>query len=226
MAQPRAIPTRELLGRELTEDELAGGPGHLYTEGPLSHAACRPAVAVAGTRNPSAGGLVEARAVSAWLASNGAAVVSGLASGIDTMAHETAMQAGGRTIAVLGTPLDRQYPESNEWLRRRIAAGHLVISQFPNGGGISRGNFVARNRTIALLSDAAIIVEAGERSGTLHLAREALRLRRPLFICRPLYDANPAWLAGMIAGGATLLDDYPSAFAGMLDRRQPPTDTH
>lgn len=218
----RTVTVGELLGRQLDGAELVGAPPRLHVEGPTHLQMRRPAVGVVGSRNPTAVGAEEARSLSAWLACNRVTVVSGLAAGVDTIAHETAIKAGGRTAAVLGTPLDRQYPASNERLRAKIAAHHMVVSQFPQGGSVSKRNFVMRNRTIALISDAAIIVEAGEHSGTIHVAREALRLGRPLFVCRPAVEAGPRWLAAILGCGATMVDGYGDAFGWLLPGGQPP----
>ncbi len=105
---------------------------------------------------------------------SGGVVVSGLAAGIDTAAHRGAMEAGGKTIAVLGTPLDVSYPKENSGLQEIIARDHLVVSQFAPGSKTIRASFPIRNRTMALLTDATVIVEAGESSGTLHQGWEAI----------------------------------------------------
>ena len=88
-------------------------------------------------------------------------IVSGLAAGIDAISHRTAIKMKGQTIAVIGTPLNKRYPQSNTGLQNEIAAKHLVVSQFPIGHPITKGNFVRRNKTMALISDATVIVEAG-----------------------------------------------------------------
>ncbi len=119
---------------------------------------------------------------------NDAIVVSGLAEGIDTAAHTTAIEEGGRTIAVLGTPLNRVYPRSNLELLEIIKCYHLAISEFPIGQITAPQHFVFRNRTMALISNATIIVEAKDDSGSLHQGWEALRLGRPLFIWKSILD--------------------------------------
>ena len=202
------VSPEDLLGRGLNDVEMRNAPRQLYTKGPMETPLRQPKVSVIGTRKPTRAGIQEAQAVASMLADEGVTVVSGLAMGIDTVAHRTAIDKGGRTVAVLGTPLDKQYPRSNSGLQNEIAAGHLVVSQFPVGRPIERGNFVRRNRTMALISDATVIVEAGEGSGTRHQGREALRLRRPLFVCRPAAEARPKWLQEMEQYGATLLMDH------------------
>ena len=111
-------------------------------------------------------------------------------------------------MAVLGTPLDKQYPKVNAQLQREIASKQLLVSQFPLGRPITRANFVIRNRTMAIISDATIIVEAGNTSGTVHQAHEANMLARPLFVCKPVIDANPRWLEEVMRYGAIMLESH------------------
>jgi DNA processing protein len=141
-------------------------------------------------------------------------IVSGLAEGIDTIAHVTAIQSGGRTIAVLGTPLDSVYPRKNANLQREIMSKQLAVSQFPEGYPITRQNFPLRNRTMALISDASVIVEAGETSGTLSQGWETLRLGKPLFIMNSVC-INPrlTWPKKMIQYGAIPLVEPDLLFA-------------
>ena len=204
----------DVLGRRPAREEWSG-PRFFTARGPLD-LPLRPAVAVVGTRKPTTPGITEARSLSTWLAGNGVTVVSGLAAGIDAIAHETTINAGGRTVAVLGTPIDRQYPASNDRLRRRIEVDNLVLTQFRTGSRVTPGNFVERNRTIAVISDVVVIVEAGEHSGTIHVALEAIRLGRPLYVCRPVIDASPGWLRDVPRPGAIILDDYDDALGGLL----------
>jgi DNA processing protein len=133
-------------------------------------------------------------------------VVSGLAAGIDRAAHEAAIEAGGRTIAVIGTPLDEIYPKANAGLQARIAREHLLVSQFAPGYPVTPKNFPIRNRTMALLADATVIVEAGEKSGTVGQGWEALRLGRRLFLLESVVtDSNLSWPKELIAYGAEVL---------------------
>jgi DNA processing protein len=147
-----------------------------------------PCVAVVGTRRPTPAGLQQAEAVAAELAAAGWTVVSGLARGVDTAAHLAALRGGGRTVAVLGTPLTDRYPPENATLQAEIAAHFLVISQVPvlrhhrDGWRARRRFFPERNATMSALTAATVIVEAGETSGTLHQARAALDQGRKLLI--------------------------------------------
>lgn len=107
-------------------------------------------------------------------------MVRGLALGIDTVAHETAMTNGGKTVGVLGTSLDRYAVPRNRSLQDAIGERHLLVSQFPSGQQTHRSNFPLRNKTMALMSDATLIVEAATNSGTRHQGWEAIRLGRPV----------------------------------------------
>lgn len=201
----RAITVEDLLGRQLSARERKNAPNTLYVEGPVNIPPKSPRVCVIGTRVPTRNGIIEAELIAGWLADQGATVVSGLAAGIDAVAHETTISKGGQTIAVLGTPLDKQYPKTNAQLQAEIASNHLLVSQFPLGHVTTRADFVLRNKTMALISDVVVIVEAGEHSGTIHAAREAIRLGRPLFVCQPTVLAGPGWLDWVIGNGVTVL---------------------
>ena len=203
----KALPPSELLGRALNHTEEKYAPGQLYVEGPMDIPLPTPRVSVVGTRKPTVEGAEEARSVAEMLVREDVTVVSGLAAGIDTIAHRTAISAGGRTVAVLGTPLDRAYPRSNRGLQSQVARNHLAISQFSPGRPIAKRNFVMRNRTMALISHASVIVEAGSGSGALHQGWETLRLGRPLFVCRAAARARHEWLNEMEQYGAIPLED-------------------
>jgi len=204
----RRVTLRELLGRELNHVERRYAPRELYVEGALELPLRDPRVAVVGTRQPSPAGRDAARLIAGRLVEQGVAVVSGLARGIDTAAHTTAIGRGGRTIAVLGTPLDRFYPPENRDLQLRIMREHLAVSEFPPGHATRRWDFVARNRTMALISDATVIVEAGAVSGAISQGWEAIRLGRPLYIWRDTFDnSNLAWPGEMERYGARRLDE-------------------
>lgn len=203
----RAVRPEELLVR-LNAAECQNAPDWLYVEGDTSLLGFRPRVSIVGTRRPSSDGQSRAARLARELVRHDVVVLSGLARGIDTIAHETTIEAGGRTVAVLGTPLDMFYPKENEPLQRKIMAEHLAVSQFSSGHPVSRTNFPRRNRTMALLSHATVIVEAGEGSGTLSQGWEALRLGRTLFILRSITEQkNLAWPQEMLKYGAQVLSD-------------------
>ncbi len=123
-------------------------------------------------------------------------VLSGLALGIDAAAHRSALAAGGRTIAVIGTPLERTYPAAHVALQAAIAQDHLVLSPFSRGAPVTRGNFPQRDRVLAALAVAVVVVEAGDGSGTLHTVNEAQRLGRLLLLAPPVRGAWVARLRG------------------------------
>lgn len=197
----------ELLG-PLNDVERKHAPELLYYLGDSTLLRRSPRVAVVGSREASPDGLRRAAKLSRVLVSHGAVIVSGLAEGIDTAAHSAALQAGGKTIAVLGTPLDNPYPSSNRHLFERIATDDLALSQFAPGTPVQPRNFPIRNRTMALIAHATIIVEAGEGSGTLHQAWEALRLGRPLFLLESITKRpDLQWPAEVQKYGAKVLSD-------------------
>ena len=208
----QVVRMQELFGA-MNSFESKHAPEGLYLEGDVSLLSDGKRVSVVGSRKPSPEGRARARAVTRALVEQGITVVSGLANGIDTVAHETAIKQGGRTIAVLGTPLSEAYPKSNRALLDRIKDEHLAVSQFSEGTPARRMNFPQRNRTMALISDATIIIEASEKSGTRHQGWEALRLGRMVFLLQNLVENSAlSWPQEMIGYGAQVLrrDDLPA----------------
>lgn len=207
------LPPEELLGRPLNDVENKYAPNELYVAGSMEIPIPSPRVAIVGRRKASPDGLKTARDIACTLAKNNIVIMGGLAEGIDTAAHLGAMESGGQTIAVIGTPLDRVYPAKNYELQQAIMDRHLVVTQFPRGYPITPKNFVIRNRTMALLCNASIIVEAGNTSGTLSQGSEALRLGRPLFIWKSIFDdPSLSWPTQMVKYGAVELTDLAQVF--------------
>jgi DNA processing protein len=172
----------------------------------------RLAVAVVGPRRASAYGHRIAQRLSTGLARVGATVVSGLARGVDTAAHEAALAANGRTVAVLGSGIGRCYPEENRPLAERIAAGAgAVLSEMPYDAQPTPGTFPRRNRLVAALSLATLVVEAGETSGALITARLAGELgKQVLVVPGPIDRPEHVGSNKLIRDGAVLvtsLDD-------------------
>ncbi len=196
----KTVSPEKLIGG-LNEIEAKFSPGELYIIGD-SELMDTTRVAIIGTRHPSEEAILNARMLTNFLIRNKVTIVSGLALGIDTIAHETAINGGGRTISVIGAPLDVYYPRQNKELQDKIIKNHLLISQFEFGCPIQRKNFPQRNRTMALLSNASIIVEAKEGSGTIHQGWEALRLGRPLYI---LESNDLKWAEKLIEYGAKII---------------------
>jgi len=191
-----SIRLQELLaktGRGILEDrqfDLLGSEGSLvrvYYAGNLA-LLDRPSVSIVGTRDVSDDGAARARRLARELVAAGVVVVSGLAKGVDTAALTSAIESGGSTVAVIGTPLDRAYPAENAHLQELIYAEHLLLTPFRVGESTFKGNFPKRNRVMAAISDATVIVQASDTSGTLHQAAECGRLGRWLFIMKSILD--------------------------------------
>jgi DNA processing protein len=161
--------------------ELHDPPARLFLRGRPAELLARPAVAIVGARSCSSYGAQVARGLARELGAAGVVVVSGLARGIDGEAHRGALAGGGITIAVLGCGIDRDYPRSHAELARRIAEEGLVVSEYPPGVEPAPWRFPARNRIIAGLARATVVVEARERSGALITADFALELGRDVF---------------------------------------------
>lgn len=141
----------------------------------------RPALAVVGSRNPTPAGAENAHAFAAALSRTGITVVSGLARGIDGIAHEAALGEPGSTVAVLGVGPDITYPKAHRGLQARIASSGCVVSEMPPGMGLQRYAFPRRNRIIAGLTLGCLVVEAANASGSLITAQDALEAGREVF---------------------------------------------
>lgn len=201
----KQVTPEELLG-PLNEIEKKYAPTYLYINGDRNILESGPRVSVIGSRHSSKEGLDNTRFLTERLVKRGVVIVSGLALGIDTVAHKTTINRSGKTIAVLGTPLDKYYPQQNQDLQKEIMKNHLAISQFPPEYPIQRKNFPMRNRTMALIAHASIIVEAGDTSGSLHQGWEALRLGRPLLILESVIkNKKLSWPQKMIKYGASVI---------------------
>jgi DNA processing protein len=150
----------------------------------------RRCISIIGAREATSAGTARARRLARELTSFGVVVMSGLADGIDAAAMQSAMKEGGKVIGVIGTPLDQAYPAKNRYLQEETYQKHLLVSQFQSDERVHQSNFPKRNRLMALLSDATVVIEASNSSGTLHQAAECIRLGRWLFIARNVVD-NP-----------------------------------
>jgi DNA processing protein len=179
-------------------------------------------VSVIGTRNASPDGIKRTRRLVKGLVDAGVTIFSGLAAGIDTAAHLAAIEAGGSTVAVIGTPLWLRYPKENAELYEKIAKDHLLISQVPifsyeqKDIKFNRAFFPERNKTMSALSEATVIVEAGETSGTLIQARAALKQGRKVFILNNNFE-NPrlAWPHRFQKAGAVRVYDIEDILQGL-----------
>lgn len=197
---------------------IADPPVVLYMRGRFmpSH---QLAVAVIGSRKPSPYGKMSAQRFSQTLAERGYTIVSGLARGIDSLAHQGALQAGGQTLAVLGSGINMVYPPENWRLYDQISSQGAVLSEFPLHTKPDRWNFPRRNRIISGLALGTLVVEAAANSGSLHTARHALDQGREVFaVPGRINDPNSRGTNGLIKKGAKLvetiddiLDELPEA---------------
>ncbi len=172
-------------------------------------------VAIVGTRTASDKGLVTTAEIATKLVNDHFTIVSGLATGIDTAAHTAAIGAGGKTIAVIGTPLNKVYPKENSLLQQTIASEHLLLSQVPfyrysqQDYRLNRLFFLERNKTMSALTEATLIVEAGETSGSLTQATAALYQKRKVLIWEDCFhNKNINWPQRFVAKGARRVSSY------------------
>lgn len=189
--------------------EIPSPPPLLYYRGQVQlqeNQGIKPLVGIVGTRNASDYGRRWTRKISATLARNGFTVVSGLADGIDTEAHHSCLEAGGRTLAVLGTGVDVVYPPRNRELYNQILNQGLVLSEYPAKTPPDRAHFPPRNRIIAGLSRAVLVMEAPTRSGALITARFANDYGRDVYVLPGSLD-NPRSLGclGLLNTGAQVI---------------------
>lgn len=202
--------------------EIYSPPERLYAEGEFIDSDFSRSVAIVGTRNPSSYGKEAAYYFSFNLAKAGLTIISGLARGIDTVAHQAALEAGGRTIAVLGTGVDNIYPSQNKGLAQKIIKSGVLVSQFEPGTTAFPANFPVRNQVIAGLSKVVLVIEAPEKSGALITARIALKENREVF-CVPgsIFSKNSAGTNAFIKEGACLANDYKEILAefGIMEEK-------
>jgi DNA processing protein len=180
-------------------EKLDDSPEFLFMRGEPSLADL-PVISIVGSRKASKEGQNKARLLSRLLSERNIIVASGLARGIDYAAHLGTYDAGKPTIAVIGTPLNKVYPKEHKRLQEYIGSTGLVISQFPPGAPVQRWNFPMRNATMSGISIATIVMEAGETSGALIQAREALKQGRKVFIPQSAIDnENLKWPRKLVA---------------------------
>ena len=190
---------------------VLGQTQHLHLLSPPTDQA-PPALAVVGSRNPTPQGRLNAHDFAAHLSQAGLTVVSGLALGVDTAAHQGALKGGHashplHTVAVVGTGLDRVYPYQNHALALKIAANGLLISEYPLNTPPITSNFPKRNRLIAGLSQGCLVVEAATRSGSLITAKQALDLGKEVFaIPGSIHTTVSKGCHDLIKQGAKLVD--------------------
>ncbi|MGD2082383.1 MAG: DNA-processing protein DprA [Chromatiales bacterium] len=187
--------------------EIADPPPLLFVQGDW-RTLHDPQVAVVGSRNPTVDGRANARGFAAYLSRAGLAVTSGLATGIDAAAHRGALDAGGPTIAVLGTGADRVYPAQHRELAHAIAAGGALVAELPPGTSVRAAHFPRRNRIISGLSLGVLVVEATIRSGSLITARLAGEHGREVFaIPGSIHNPLARGCHALIRQGAKLVEE-------------------
>ena len=185
--------------------ETYDAPPVLYYQGDLSVNTAL-AIAVVGSRKYSAYGQRATERIVGGCAQAGISIVSGLALGIDTLAHQAALANSGRTVAVLGSGINRIYPAANFGLAREIMEqGGLLLSEFPYGAPALKHHFPQRNRVIAGLCAGTLVIEASEKSGALITARHALEANRDVFaVPGDIFHPNAAGVNALIKNGAIL----------------------
>lgn len=194
-------------------EDLSYPPDPLFMIGDAS-VLLGPLVSIVGTREPTPYGVKTARAISTAFAKAGVSVVSGMARGIDAVAHRACLENGVATVAVLGTGIDVPYPVGHRELHRVIGEKGLVTSE--NGPGLTahKGAFPRRNRIIAALSPVTIVVEAGHKSGALNTASQALELGRTVAaVPGPIDSAQSEGTNLLIRDGATVIATVEDALA-------------
>lgn len=192
---------------------LAGSPAVLFVRGNVEALHVPRAVGIAGTRQPIPASLSLARELAETLAREGWTVVSGLARGVDTVAHTATLAAGGATVAALGGGVRQVYPPENRALAARIlATGGALVAETPPDAHPDRAALVARNRLISGLSAAVVVIETGEHGGSMHAARFAAAQDRPVYAIANEAEGNRR----LLANGARPLPPDATASARLL----------
>ena len=196
--------------------ELSGMPPVIFCKGDLTileHIDTDGSVSIVGSRKPGRYALYATGEFSSGLAMKGAVIVSGLAVGIDRRAHESCLDSGGKTLAVVPGGCDRIYPNQNRDIYQRISETGLILSELPPGQEIIKQYFPSRNRLISALSDVCLIMEAGLYSGTLHTASFAASQGKDVFVLpNSIYAENSAGGLMLIRDGAEVLIDIDTVY--------------
>lgn len=199
-------------------------PCVLYGKGCLPPLNRIPAISIVGTRKPTVYGEIVCRRMASVLAAAGMTVISGGALGLDAVAHKAAMETGGQTVAVLGSGIESSYLRAHRPLREEIARHGALLSEYPPHAPATRYTFPARNRLIAALSLGTVVVEAGEKSGSLITADYALEQGKDVFalpgsIMSPNYKGSNRLISDgaiPVFSGLDVLDYYKNEYCGVL----------
>ncbi len=203
---------------------IASPPQQLFVTGtPLAELMSRPRVAIVGSRKVSPYGREVTTKLAHELAALGVVIISGLALGVDALAHKAALEAGGITIAILPTPIEHIYPAAHTQLAKQIVEhGGTLVSEYPEGDPFRITTFIARNRLVSALSQAVLITEAAEKSGSLHTARFALEQGRDvLAVPGSIFSPTSVGTNNLIKAGATPVTSY-SDVLHALKLEEPP----
>lgn len=189
---------------------IASAPKELYVDGDLTPLLAKSRIAIVGSRKVSVYGRRITAELARELAKRGIVIISGLALGVDAIAHQAALEVGGLTIAVLPRGLDKIYPASHHQLAKQITKhGGALVSEYPANTEIYRTNFIARNRLIAGLSQATLITEAAEKSGSLHTARFTLEQGKDvLAVPGNITSSTSVGTNNLLKAGATPVTSY------------------
>jgi len=204
--------------------DLRDPPEQLYSIGALGMLP-GPCVAIVGTRDATGYGMRMARSIARAFANSGVTVVSGMARGIDAAAHYAVLDAGGRTIAVLGTGVDIAYPAGHRELHRTIGQRGLLLSENAPGAAAFRGAFPKRNRIIGALASVTIVVEAGVKSGAINTANQAMDIGRTVAaVPGPVDSPQSMGTNQLLRDGASMISCIADALAlaGVSTAAPPP----
>lgn len=207
--------------------DLRDPPDQLYSIGALAMMT-GPCVAIVGTRDATSYGMRMARSIARAFATSGVAVVSGMARGIDAAAHYAVLDAGGRTIAVLGTGVDIAYPAGHRELHRTIGQRGLLLSENAPGASAFRGAFPRRNRLIAALASVTIVIEAGVKSGAINTANQAMDIGRTVAaLPGPVDSPQSMGTNRLLRDGASVISSIADALAlAGISTAAPPPPLH
>jgi len=192
------------LGADVRGGSENAAPEELWCEGNLQLLST-PLASIVGTRDISPEGVQRTRKLTAILVNEGFCVVSGLAKGVDRVAHETALSLNGSTVAVMGTPINECYPAEHRELKEEIARRGLVLSQFAPGTPIRRSNFPRRNALMARISSTTFVVEAGIHSGTQHQVRAAVQMGKKVAFLASLVSQDYPWVQEAVEAGCGVI---------------------